>query len=262
MLFDRFLWSRIGVILVLLICSVKGSVAKVCCVDGSDAHNTFVQRHLEKRTIQIVAFGNSITAPRPSVDQVFAQRLPALLAARGIDATVINAGVGGSHTGKLEDNNFTKVKHALDRFDEDVLTHHPDVVIIGFGTNDAYIDSGDPNGPSRISLPKYRENLSYMIESLQQRGIKVILVAPSPLAAPRPDFQNERLYQYVKEVRRLSKKYRTGLADNHKLFKNYKHMGKKYETLLPDGVHPNDEGHRIIAENMCNQLSKLLRNAN
>ncbi len=208
--------------------------------------------------VKIVAFGNSITAPRKSVDQVFAQRLPALLAAKGIVCEVVNSGVGSSHTGTLADNDFAKVKHGLERFETDVLAHNPDIVIIGFGTNDAYIDENTPNGTSRINVPKYQENLAYMVERLQRKGTIVILTAPSPLSFPRPTFQNDRLYQYVKAVRKLSKKYDTGLADNYKLYMEYRKDGEGYEVLLPDGVHPNDEGHRIIAENLVNCITKEL----
>ena len=52
----------------------------------------------------IVTFGNSITATRNTVDQVFAQRLPKLLRDKGICTQIINSGVGGSHTGRLIDN--------------------------------------------------------------------------------------------------------------------------------------------------------------
>ena len=57
------------------------------------------------KQITIVAFGNSTTAKRNRVDSVYADRLPDLLKASGITCKVINSGIGGSHTGKLEDNN-------------------------------------------------------------------------------------------------------------------------------------------------------------
>src|SRR5690606_33898899 len=110
----------------------------------------------ERKVVRIVAFGDSITATRRGVDQVFAQRLPDLLE-RKLYIEVINSGVGSSHSGTIHDISVAKVSHARDPFEEAVLAQHPDLVLIGFGTNDAYIDSKTPDGPSRISLEQYRD---------------------------------------------------------------------------------------------------------
>lgn len=212
----------------------------------------------KRKTIRMVAFGDSITATRKGVDQVFAQRLPDLLRKKFI-LEVSNAGVGSSHSGTIHDNAVAKVRHARDRFEEEVLAYNPDLVTIGFGTNDAYIDSKTPDGASRLTLDQYRNNLVYMITELQKRKIKVILIAPNPLSDPRPEFQNQRLFQYVKVVRALAKEYRTGLADNYRLFMNYGRKHGDYARLLLDGVHPNDEGHRLIADNLAKQMRRVIK---
>ncbi len=212
----------------------------------------------EKKPVRIVAFGDSITAARRGVNQVWAQRLPDLLKGK-VPVELINAGVGSSHSGTIHDNSVAKVRHGRDRFEEDVLARNPDLVIIAFGANDAYIDSNTPEGPSRISLEQYRDNLVYMITALRKQKANVILVAPSPGAAPRPDFQDKRLYEYAKAVRALAKEYRTGLADNYQVFVDYGNKNGGYGSLLPDGIHPNDEGHRLIAENMAKQIQRMVK---
>lgn len=205
--------------------------------------------------VKIVAFGNSITSRRASIDSVYGDRLPGILAGYGIACEVINRGVGSSHSGRLTDNDFAKVSHALDRFETDVLAQEPDIVIIGFGTNDAYIDGDDPNGPSRIPLKKYRENLAYMITELKKNGTLVVLMAPSPFAFPEERmYQDRRLYTYVKVVRRLAKKYRVGISDNYRLFTDYGKRTGSYAELLPDGVHPDDKGHEMIAQNIAKEI--------
>ncbi|GGG73833.1 lipase [Parapedobacter pyrenivorans] len=205
--------------------------------------------------LKIVFFGDSITALWPTVDSVFAQRVPELLANQGINCEPIIAGVGGSHSGTLADNDFAKVAHARDRFETDVLNRHPDVVVIGFGTNDAYIDGDDPNGQSRIALEKFEANLKFMITALQDRGILVILRTPCPFAFPEERmYQDRRLYDYVKMVRGLSEQYNTGLSDNYKLFKDYASKHNAYANLFPDGVHPNDEGHALIAKSVAEEI--------
>lgn len=210
--------------------------------------------------IKIVTFGNSITATRKTVDQVFAQRLPGLLKEQGIIAEVINSGIPGSHTGSVRDHNLFKIRHARDRLETDVLAHHPDLVTIGFGTNDAHIDSKVEGAPSRIPLGLFRENLVFMIKVLRLYQARVILITPNILGEKYGPVQNERLEEYVKVMRKLAKKFRLGLVDNFKSFSEYKARGEReLEELLLDGVHPNDKGHTIIAENISREILKIYR---
>ena len=210
--------------------------------------------------IKIVTFGNSITATRKTVDQVFAQRIPELLREKGIVAEVINSGIPGSHTGSVKDHNLFKIKHARDRFETDVLAHHPDLVTIGFGTNDAHIDSKVEGGPSRIPVSKFEENLVFMIDALRANNIKIILITPNILGRKYDEFQNDRLKKYVRVMRKLARKHKLGLVDNFKTFSAYRKQGQeKLEALLLDGVHPNDQGHEIIAGELLTQILKIYK---
>ena len=216
-------------------------------------------RNEDNDELVIVAFGNSITATRKTVDQVFAQRLPDLLKQGGIEVKMINSGVGGSHTGRLVDNDRHKKPHALDRFESDVLAHNPDIVTIGFGTNDAHIDSKLEGGPSRIPLEKYTENLTYMITKLQKQGARVILIAPNALGQKQGELQNNRLSQYVQVVRNLSNSYHTGLVDNFQMFNDYHNQpGQDMDDLMLDGTHPNDKGHEMIAKRLVAEIMGLV----
>lgn len=210
----------------------------------------------------IVAFGNSITAPRKTVNRVFAQRLPGLLSKKGVDATVINAGIPGSHTGRLSDNNIHKVRHASERFELDVLSYKPGLVIIEFGTNDSFIDSYKPEGSSRIPLNNYEKNLTTFIETLQHQDIRVVLMTPSPFGEKFKSFHNDRLLQYVRVVRSLAERHTTGLLDNYKVFTDYSaNTGEPIDSLLLDGSHPNDKGHKIIADNLVDEMIRIIENS-
>ncbi len=213
--------------------------------------------------VVIVAFGNSITAVRKTVQRVFAQRLPSLLEPHGLKAKVINAGIGGSHTGHRKDHDLFKIPHALDRLDTAVLKKQPDLTIIGFGTNDSYIDSKVEGGPSRIPLSDYQRNLEYMIQQLKAEKSQIILMAPNLLGGNYPDFQNERLLLYVKTVRKLARKYGTGMVDNYTSFSRYaRKKGNSLDDLLLDGVHPNDRGHELIATHLADEVLRLARKHN
>lgn len=210
--------------------------------------------------LKIVTFGNSITAERKGIQQVYAQRLPALLAEKGISVRVINSGVGGSHTGRFADNPTFKIKHALDRFETDVLDHNPDLVTFGFGSNDAYIDSKVKDGPSRIPLDKYEANLTYMIKTLQAKGTMIVLIVPNIMWGNSGGIQNDRLLLYRKVLKKLSRKYHTGFVDNYMGFVDYqKKTGISYETLMPDGIHPNDKGHELIAASLAKEIERIVK---
>jgi len=214
-------------------------------------------------TMKIVAFGNSITAVRKTIKAVFAQRLPALLEKEGISAKIINSGIGGSHTGRRVDHDLFKIRHARDRFQTDVLDHNPDMTMVGFGTNDSYIDEKVKGGKSRIPLKSYRENLAFIIEELQKNGSEIILIAPNCLGGDYPEFQNKRLLKYVKVVRKFARKYKTGLFDNFKMFRQYDMVeGQSMDDLMLDGVHPNDKGHELMAEILSGEILRILKTKN
>lgn len=214
---------------------------------------------LKPSTLKIVAFGDSTTALRNTVRQVYAQRLASLLAQRGILAQVINSGVGGSHTGRLSDNAHHQRQHALDRLEKAVCAHEPDIVIIQYGINDSYVDSGDPNGASRIPLNGYTTNLSAMVKTLTKAGAQVILMTPNAFGATREGWRHDRLAQYVAGMRSVAARQNVPLIDVHRFYEDYGDGTlQARDKLLLDGVHPNDEGHAIVAEKIADQIDEIV----
>ncbi len=203
----------------------------------------------DDKELLIVTFGNSTTAPRKGVDSVYAVRIHKLLNEAGIQNKVINSGIGGSHTGSVKDNNtFAKIEHGMDRFEKAVLNHHADWVTLNFGLNDAYQDKGIGT-PSRIPLEKYIENLNYFITQIKKDNGKVIVLTPNPIGSKLDRFRYERLTQYKKAAKILAKKNHVYFIDSWKLFYRYTRKDpKSIDSLLPDGTHPNDEGHKLVAD--------------
>ncbi|SKB30570.1 SGNH/GDSL hydrolase family protein [Daejeonella lutea] len=213
----------------------------------------------DKKELLIVTFGNSTTAPRKGIEQVYAVRIHDLLNEAGIQNRVINSGIGGSHSGSVKDNDFTKIEHGMDRFEKAVLNHHPDWVTLNFGLNDAYQDKGEGTS-SRIPVERYIENLNYFISRIKNDNGKVILLTPNPVGSKLPKFRYERLTQYQKAAKSIAKANRVYFIDSWKLF--YRHTRKNpqsIDSLLPDGTHPNDEGHKLIAEAIARIIRKAER---
>ena len=214
--------------------------------------------------LKIVALGSSTTAPRGSVKKVYCRRLAELLLARGIPAEIVNSGIGGSTT-----------EHSRARFKRDVLDHDPDLVVIMLGGNDSAVDvwKKPPATGPRVTKKRYAENLHYFIKTLKARGAKVILMAPPPFrwtpklkrlyGKPPYDVNDPwgfslHLSDYCRAVRAVAREEGVPLVDVFKAFLEYdRGEGQSVDDLLLDGMHPNDEGHRIVAELLAAEIVKI-----
>lgn len=215
--------------------------------------------------IKIVAFGDSTTARRGSL-KTYSDQLRDLFADSEETVEIINAGVGGNHTDL-----------AMKRFDRDVLQHDPDVVIIQFGINDAAIDvwKNPPATKPRVSLDRYSKNLSDFIKQLRARKTRhVVLMTPNPLTWTerlkqlygkhpyKPDDANGFnvvLETYADEVRRVAAKHKVPLIDVDLAFKQYAEQpSQSIDDLLLDGMHPNEQGHKLISNLLFSELKEQI----
>jgi lysophospholipase L1-like esterase len=212
----------------------------------------------------IVAFGDSTTAIRGQLN-IYAKRLAAAPTLQPFDLNVINAGVGGNNTSM-----------ARKRFERDVLMHHADIVIIQFGINDAAVDvwRTPPATLPRISLQQFEVNLQHFMTASQSQGAQVILMTPNPMrwtaklktlygkppyAVNEPDGFNRLLVNYAASVRKLASANKVPLVDIYQIFQDYnKQPNQSIDTLLLDGMHPNDRGHQIIAKLLVKEIAKIL----
>jgi lysophospholipase L1-like esterase len=213
------------------------------------------------KPLKIVTFGNSTTAYRKTITGVYSQRLPEYFKNQNIPVQIFNEGIGGSHTGHLIDNSMHKIRHALDRFDDAVLAKAPDFVTINFGLNDSWVDSKDPKGESRIPLDKFRENLLFMINTMKDRDITVILMTPNAFGDKFEPWRHKRTEKYVKVIRSIAKKEKLPFIDQWKLMnKLAAEEGRSIDDfLLPDEMHTNDRWHQISAETISRLIIDLLK---
>ncbi len=208
----------------------------------------------------IVLFGDSTTAPRGSL-KVFGTLLGEEFADHGLSVSVINAGVGGNTT-----------VAARERFESDVLARDPDVVTIFFGINDAAVDIWKGATTPRVSLSAYRENLTYFVETLKARGARPILLTPNrlewtpklrdlygkpPYNPESDDGFNVLLDTYADVVREIAKDEHVPLVDVQRVFEQHKQR-EPGQPLLLDGMHPNEQGHRLIADAVLKVLVPML----
>ncbi|SDC37531.1 SGNH/GDSL hydrolase family protein [Niabella drilacis] len=123
------------------------------------------------------------------------------------------------------------------RLKKDVLPHCPDVLFIDYALNDRAIGLE----ASRIAMEK-------MIRQALKKKIKVILMTASPDLAVDLLKQDNILNQFSQQLIRLAAKYRIGLADSYAAFYEQARSGKDVRDYMAQSNHPNEKGHRLIAD--------------
>jgi lysophospholipase L1-like esterase len=125
----------------------------------------------------------------------------------------------------------------LVRFQQDVISLQPKVVVIQAGTNDLASATG-PATEGTIA-----ENFRSMVELAKVHGIRVVLASVTPVANNnlRPQGKiiglNGWIKQYAAETGSVYLDYYSALADG----RNFK------KELTADGVLPNDAGYAVMA---------------
>lgn len=142
--------------------------------------------------------------------------------------TIVNAGVSGSTTA----SGISRIKW--------LIKSNPEYVFLALGAND---------GLRGLKVEDSEKNLAKVIEFAQEKKIKVIL---GGLYMP-PNYGKEYTDKFKKMYESLSKKYKVVFIPF--ILENVA-GNPKYN--LADGIHPNEAGHKIIAENVFAVLKGVL----
>ena len=191
---------------------------------------TFVMPVATKaETVKILALGDSLTAGYGlGPGDGFVDILQAHLDEKGFDVELINAGVSGDTT-----------KGGLARLDW-ALFDQPQRAIVALGGNDML---------RGLSPQQSYDNLQAILQKLETENIPVLLagmLAPANMGA---DYQTEFDSIYPK------------LADEFDvIFYPFFLDGVALEPTLnqPDGLHPNKEGVKIMADKITPYIQALL----
>ena len=178
----------------------------------------------------VVFLGDSLTAGYGlDADQAFPALVGAALATEGSPVRIVNAGVSGDTSAG-----------GLARLDW-LLQQRPDLLVVGLGANDGL--RGQP--------PEATEaNLVEIVRRAKGSGSKVLLLGMKvpPSYGPLYARQFERLYDRVADATDVP--LMPFLLDG---------VAARPELNLPDGIHPNADGHRIVAGNVARYVRDLVR---
>ncbi|NEW81041.1 MAG: SGNH/GDSL hydrolase family protein [Mariniphaga sp.] len=187
----------------------------------------------KNRTINIVFHGHSVPSgyfKTPLVNtmgaypNLFLKKLKAIYPFAVVN--VIVTAIGGENS----------VKGAA-RFESDVLIHKPDIVLIDYALNDRNVGSDKANAA-----------WTQMIKQAKDRGIKVILLTPSPDQSVNYADPDNELNKHADQIRRLAEENQVGLVDSYKAFEFLYQDKEKLSKYMAQVNHPNELGHELIAE--------------
>jgi acyl-CoA thioesterase-1 len=175
----------------------------------------------DKNAYVIVCFGDSYTE---GLGVTSKEAYPALLQKALPETKVINAGVSGETAGE-----------ALERIFGDVLSKNPSLVIVEFGTNEAF---------RSLPMEESLKNIEKIVERTQALGANVILVGTR-----FGDYQEN----FDQSLRGIAQRNEAGLVLNvlEGVLDN--------PALKSDAYHPNAEGYRIMAERILPEVQKFVK---
>lgn len=231
---NHMFFLKSGVLLLLIVFAYNMGFAQA----DSSTYLNEIKIELKKeypknRTINLVFHGHSVPAgyfKTPVVNSLQAYPFLVLKQVKEMYPTavvnVIVTAIGGENSERGEK-----------RFNDDVLTHKPDVLFIDYALNDRM-----------LGMDKSRTAMTKMIDTALKKGIKVILLTPTPHQSfnildtlnPYEAFKNE--------VTALAKRYNIGLVDSYRLFKEKVLAGHKVTEYMSQINHPNEVGHQLIAD--------------
>lgn len=204
---------------------------------------------LQKRT-KVIFFGDSITQAGVKPGG-YIIRIGELVAKDGLtdQFELIGSGIGGN-----------KVYDLFLRMEEDVLSKSPDVVLIYVGVNDVWHKQSSGTG---TDADKFEKFYSAIIKKLQEKNIKIIMCTPAVIGE-RTDFTNQLdgdLNKYSSILRELAQKNSIPLVNLRKAFLDYNIQfnteNKELGILTTDRVHLNEEGNKLVAEEMWRVIKTM-----
>ena len=196
---------------------------------------------------KVVFFGDSITQAGVQKGG-YIDVLQNMIAANGAaDKFELNgAGIGGN-----------KIYDLYLRMDKDVLEKKPDVVVIWVGVNDVWHKSSFGTG---TDFDKFGGFYDAVVKKIQATGAKVIVVTPAAIGE-KNDYSNAQdgdLNAYSSWIRKYAKNNGLGLVDLRTVFHEYSLANNPENNtkgiLTTDGVHLNEKGNALVAEQMWKAL--------
>lgn len=206
----------------------------------------------------IVAFGDSLTYGYGVLEHIaYPARLARELPQKKPEILwhIHNSGINGETS-----------RDALQRLEQSVLRHHPQIVCILFGSNDSALNEGQYRTPW-----EYEKNMGQIIGRILAseqpdpdfcggRSLPVLLTPPPVVDTDfYPFTTTDRIALYSDIVLTLGKSYGCPVVDLFHAFLQKKENKAAYEALFQyDGVHLSNAGYEILYGLLEKKLLELV----
>ncbi len=150
-----------------------------------------------------------------------------------VAATIVNASISGETTS----GGRSRLPALLGK-------HTPGILVIELGANDAL---------RGLPVNMTEDNLSQMTEAGQKVGAKVLLVG---IQLP-PNYGGDYSSRFAAIYERVAKKYKAAVVPF--MLKGVADGSDPARMFQPDRIHPREEAHPVILENLWPELKKLLK---
>ncbi len=228
-------------LLITLLCTA-------CSLIVEDPMAPLARRLLGEKEIRIVFIGDSVTY---GVGLISAQKNYIALLKEDLKSLLPDHTLIFINAGRPDENSRT----IFDHLEQDVLTYRPHAVVIMLGLND-YLSK-------RISPYEFDENIQRLIDRLPSH-IGIILATGPSLEFDRKNRASRMLNYdiFMAVLRKTAAELSLPLIDVlNEWEKNRDSLRGKVGDLYSDPAHPNEKGHRLIADTFFRSFKKYLRKA-
>jgi|GEM_PF-2396921 len=157
----------------------------------------------------------------------------------------LNAGIGGHSSRQM-----------LARFDADVLTHHPQWLLLSAGVVEVRRIYQPDRKHDRVPLDEYVANLTMMTTRALNANTQVILLEPTPHARPVTDGPpevtleevNTLARQYAMAMKQVAHETRVGFVSLFEIMLSIEHRFADEASLYADEVHLNARGDLLYSQ--------------
>ncbi|UOQ85131.1 SGNH/GDSL hydrolase family protein [Gracilibacillus salinarum] len=140
------------------------------------------------------------------------------------------------------------------RWQEDVLDQNPDWLSVMIGINDVWRQFDSPFIKyQHVYIDEYRETLDELISTTKQSTGQIVLMTPYYIEPNATDEMRATMDRYGEVVKQTAEKHQTYFIDTQAAFNHVlEHLYPA--TLAWDRVHPNANGHTVLAKAFLNAI--------
>jgi len=210
--------------------------------------------------MRVLVFGASITQGFYDTQGGWVARLWThytnnLLNNGGTDITIFNLGVSGDGSDRL-------LRRFRNETESRKFPGEDFAFVFSIGTNNSWIRA---NGQEVSTPQSYESDIRNLITQAREYTQKIMFVGIAPCDESRAHpipwnkdifFTNSRLKTFDESLRKTCEEHKVKYVPVFDVIK--KRLDK--EEIYEDGLHPNDEGHKLIFELVRPALDELLGN--